>query len=242
MYLKTFKRYEKKYIISYESYLKLSEQIKKYMNPDPYCENGKKYTVYNIYYDDADMNVIRHSISKPFFKEKLRIRGYKPFDNENDTVFAELKRKVGGVVFKRRCVMPLKAAKRLVKNRQKPECSGYIDSQVADEILFYLKKHPAKFETEIIYDRFAFFGKDNGDFRLTFDFNIRAVENGRTIFLGECDSYIMEIKICNEIPLWLSRAISELDIKRIRFSKYGEFYKYKRMHMNRADGEMHSGQ
>ena len=64
------------------------------MDPDEHCKSGKNYNIYNIYYDTDNSDVIRHSISKPYYKEKLRLRSYYIPNNSNDKVFLELKRKL----------------------------------------------------------------------------------------------------------------------------------------------------
>ena len=70
---------------------------------EPYMEPDKfgRSTVRNIYFDTDDFVLARHSIAKPDFKEKLRVRSYSKADAES-TVFVELKRKFDGVVYKRR--------------------------------------------------------------------------------------------------------------------------------------------
>ena len=78
MAITIFKRYEKKYLLDKEKYELLTERLLEYMNYDEHCLNGKDYTIYNIYYDTKDNKIIEHSLSKPYYKEKLRLRSYKP--------------------------------------------------------------------------------------------------------------------------------------------------------------------
>lgn len=105
MAIKSFKRYEKKYLITQEQYNLLIPKILNYMEFDEHCKNDKYYNIYSIYYDDDNNNVIRHSISKPYYKEKLRLRSYKIISNPEDIVFLELKKKINGIVNKRRIVL-----------------------------------------------------------------------------------------------------------------------------------------
>ena len=74
MAIKSFQRYEKKFIISDYQYRLLIPRLLEFMEPDRYCKDGETYSIYNIYYDTDNDDVIRHSISKPFYKEKLRLR------------------------------------------------------------------------------------------------------------------------------------------------------------------------
>ncbi len=107
MAIKSFKRYEKKYLLNQTQYDELIKRLSEYMNTDEYCKDGKNYSIYNIYYDTDDNQVIRHSISKPYYKEKLRLRSYKVPKSLDDKVFIELKKKINGVVNKRRVVLTL---------------------------------------------------------------------------------------------------------------------------------------
>ena len=77
MAIKSFKRYEKKFLINREQYDNLIPILLKYMDYDEYCKDGRNYSIYNLYYDTENDDVIRHSIYKPYYKEKLRLRSYR---------------------------------------------------------------------------------------------------------------------------------------------------------------------
>ena len=83
----TFKRYEKKYLLSPEQYEAVKEQVDKYFNPDKYGET----TICNLYYDTSDYLLIQRSIDKPVFKEKVRLRTY-GVPSDTTTSFLEVKR------------------------------------------------------------------------------------------------------------------------------------------------------
>ena len=93
MAIKSFKRYEKKFILTQKQYDALIPRLLEYMNPDEHCKSGKNYSIYNIYYDTDNNDVIRHSIAKPYYKEKLRLRSYTVPNSLDDNVFLELKKK-----------------------------------------------------------------------------------------------------------------------------------------------------
>lgn len=100
-----FKRHELKYLITAEQREYIEKAICEYMMPDEYGES----TICNIYYDTDNYRLIRRSIEKPMYKEKLRLRSYgKSADDK--TVFLELKKKYDGVVYKRRISLPCKDA------------------------------------------------------------------------------------------------------------------------------------
>lgn len=231
MAIRTFKRYEKKYLLSDDILDTFLREVRIYMNPDPYCIAGEKYTIHNIYYDDDSSSIIRRSLSKPYYKEKLRLRGYSPFENPGDTVYLELKKKIGGIVSKRRATMTLADALALTERQELQENLKYIDRQVAGEILFFLKQNPVKPSAYISYDRQAFFGREDNDFRLTVDSNIKgrsenlfSDDDTHNISLLDDGFYIMEVKILGSMPMWLARILSELEIRKVSFSKYGTFY------------------
>ena len=76
MAIETFQRQEIKFLLNEVQYQALTEQLEQYMNPDPYCVGGKDYGIYNIYYDTPDDYLIRTSLAKPYYKEKIRLRSY----------------------------------------------------------------------------------------------------------------------------------------------------------------------
>lgn len=108
----TFARVEKKYVISREQYEWIRQFLAEYTVEDEYGQS----TIRNVYYDTPGEEMIRHSIQKPEFKEKVRVRGYGKI-GRNDDVFVELKRKYRGIVYKRRVSMPLSEAERFLARR-----------------------------------------------------------------------------------------------------------------------------
>ena len=88
-----FKRVEEKYFLSRRQYAYLLPRLAGLFAADEYG----KTAICNIYYDTEDWHLIRTSIAKPVYKEKLRVRSY-GVPKENGTVFAELKKKYDGVV------------------------------------------------------------------------------------------------------------------------------------------------
>ncbi len=93
----TAARYEKKYLLTKEQYIALKERLEDVTKKD---EHGDT-TICNIYYDTPDFKMIRKSLEKPVYKEKFRIRSY-GVANDDSKIFAEIKKKYDGVVYKRR--------------------------------------------------------------------------------------------------------------------------------------------
>ena len=231
MAISTFARKEIKFLLNMQQYESLKDEIHKYMNPDKYCVGGKEYGIYNIYLDTPDDFLIRESISKPYYKEKIRLRSYFSPAVSDDLVFLEIKKKIGGVVSKRRVAMTLAESEAYLIERIKPDTSKYITQQVFRELDAFLDLYPVSPKQYISYQREAFFGKDNNDFRLTFDRKITERRSNLSLncesygnFLIEADQRLMEVKVSDSIPEWLINKLSELQIYKISFSKYGTAY------------------
>ena len=110
MAISTFKRQEIKFILDEDQYHALSSVLSEYMNFDEYCVGGKEYGIYNVYYDTPDNYLIRESLEKPYYKEKIRLRSYASPAKDDDMVFLEIKKKIGGIVTKRRISLTLAQA------------------------------------------------------------------------------------------------------------------------------------
>ena len=231
MAIKSFKRYEKKYLLNQSQYDELIKRISEYMDADEHCKNGNNYSIYNIYYDTFDNQVIRHSINKPYYKEKLRLRSYKTPVSKEDKVFLEIKKKINGVVNKRRVVLTLGEVQDFLNKGIRTEKDDYMSNQVLNEIEYYLDNNKITPKVYISYSRKAFFCKSDKNFRLTFDSKITTRRDYLFLESGsfgedllETGQYLMEVKILGAIPLWLVSILSELEIYSTKFSKYGNEY------------------
>jgi len=232
MTISTFKRYEKKFLLNETQYQAIFPILLQHMCLDKFCKDEQEYTICNVYYDTDHSSIIRHSLSKPYYKEKLRLRSYSLINSPNCKVFLELKKKIGGIVTKRRAVLTLSEAYDFLEHGTRPQKCDYLDAQVLNEIAYFLKNNPVKPTAYISYDRKALFGRDDSDFRITFDHNIITrrddvnIEKGRFgEYLLPPDQYLMEVKVANAFPVWLANLLSENQIYVTSFSKYGNEYK-----------------
>lgn len=231
MAIEVFNRYEHKYLLDKETFDKVIGYMDKYMIPDKHNKNHTFYTISNIYYDTDDDYLIRKSLSKPVYKEKLRLRSYGVPDNDGK-VFLEIKKKFDGIVNKRRTKLTLKEAYNFIKTGQKPVYAEYMNTQVLNEIAFLLNRYNLKPKLYLAYDRIAYFEKGNSDLRISFDTNIRSRRYDVGLEYGEYGEkllddgmYVMEIKTSFAKPIWLCDMLTELKIKRKSFSKYGTEFK-----------------
>ena len=216
-------RYEMKYLLTPEQTAFIKERLKGRMVADKYGLTS----IASLYYDTPDYRLIRASIEKPPFKEKIRLRSYGIATNTSP-VFLELKRKTDRIVYKRRVSTVIPNVEAFFRG------DGEIcaDGQIAREITYFRDYYrdlaPACL---IIYDRIAYYEPD-GDLRLTIDhdprYRIKDLDlttsmQGTSLLDEGCT--ILEIKVQQAMPLWLSAILAEGKIYKTSFSKYGEAYK-----------------
>lgn len=219
----TFKRYEKKYLLSASQYSALRQQLDDHIVPDEYFSS----TVCSIYYDGDDYHLIRHSIEAPVYKEKLRLRSYNVPD-EDGTVFLELKKKFKGIVYKRRVKLTAREAMDYLAGR----CPAPRDDQVMREIDWFLKTNDVSAKAFIACEREAYVSKDDPELRVTFDRDIRWRDTELDITAGSHGEsllapgqVLMELKVPGAAPMWLAHMLSDLEIFPTGFSKYGTCYR-----------------
>lgn len=104
MAIEVFNRYENKYMLSQSVFEKVQARLSEYMELDAYNKQHETYTISNLYYDTPDNYLIRTSLQKPNYKEKLRVRAYGVPDT-GDKVYVEIKKKFAGLVNKRRSAL-----------------------------------------------------------------------------------------------------------------------------------------
>ncbi len=221
-YKNVFKRYEKKYMLTEIQCRTVLGALKDRITADRYgvC------AICNIYYDTENFDLIRKSIDKPVYKEKLRLRSYGVPDKYSD-VFVEIKKKYDDVVYKRRESMTLSEAESYLNHGIHPTKQ----SQILNETDYFMKLHDVMPKVFIAYDRIAYYGNEDKDFRVTFDRNIRYRTQDLSLDYGDFGypvisrkKVLMEVKFTGAMPLWFAKILSENKIYPTSFSKYGECY------------------
>ena len=227
MSVEVFKRYEKKYIITKSLYHSIKNDLLIHTTQDVHNSCNKPYVISNIYYDTENNYLISNSLSKPAYKEKLRLRAYGTPKAEQ-LVYLEIKKKYQGVVSKRRTLLMLNEAYDFINAKYINTTNSYVNKQVVNEIAFLLEKHPLKPKLFLAYDRYAYVGKDNSDLRITFDEKIRTRRYNLNLESGDygellldTNLMIMEVKVSDSIPVWLTNILSTHKIFSTSFSKYG---------------------
>jgi len=222
-YQNTFKRYELKYLLTAEQKAIVLKAMEPHMKLDDYGRS----IICNVYLDTPDSLLIRRSLEKPVYKEKLRIRSYGTATKDS-SVFVEIKKKYKSVVYKRRVSVPERAAMDYF-------CKGIPlpkENQITRELDYacelYRELRPSVF---LSYEREAYYGLEDRELRITFDENILWRDEDVSLcskpygmpILEEGYS-LMEIKIASAMPLWLAETLSEHQIFKTSFSKYGNAY------------------
>ena len=218
-----FKRTEVKFLLTEKQRKAVEAAMAEYMKEDEFGES----VIRNVYFDTDTGLLCRRSLEKPLYKEKLRIRSYCRLP-EKGKAFLELKKKYKGVVYKRRITVDENEFYDYLEGRGAFPAEG----QIAREIEYFCRMYKTiRPRMYLCYDRCAFYGNDDPDFRVTFDKNIRwrtdrlslSEEADGEDLLGDGMS-LMEIKAADAMPLWMVKVLTEQKIRKISFSKYGTAY------------------
>ncbi len=216
-----FVRYEKKYLLDSNQKTAFLEKTEDHLKKD---EKFHESDIHSIYYDTPDFRLIRRSIEKPEYKEKLRVRSYSEVKDDDEKVFVELKKKYDGVVYKRRT----KARYKDIMN-DIYDCE-FKDEQVGKELKYALSYYEdLKPAISVSCKRTSYSGSEDSSIRITFDEDIRY--RMKDIDLKDStedkkltDKTVMEIKVKDAMPLWLTKALDEIKAYPRGFSKVGTAY------------------
>lgn len=223
-YQTIFERYEMKYLLTPAQKEAILRGMQPYMQLDQYGRS----TIRNLYFDTDTFRLVRRSLEKPAYKEKLRVRSYQPAQGQTP-VFVELKKKYRSIVYKRRLVLPWEP---VFQSFQTGEPLP-VHSQIAREIEYFRQYYaPLSPKVYLSYEREAHYALDGSDFRVTLDEAIRyrtqqltlEGENQGQLLLPPGHT-LMELKTSGGIPLWMCRLMTQQGVYRTSFSKYGTAYR-----------------
>lgn len=221
--MNVFRRRELKFLLDPVQREGIEALLRQRMAPDKYGHS----TICNLYFDTPDYRLIRRSLEKPIYKEKLRLRSYGPVAPEVD-VFLEMKKKYKGIVYKRR----LRVTQEQALDFMSFEAPLPKDCQIGRELTyfrdFYRTLAPRVY---LCYDREAWYDPDDKGFRMTLDRNIRYRTENLTLvspaegeLILEPELSLLEVKASGGVPLWLTEHLSREGIYKRSFSKYGRVY------------------
>ncbi|MDO5042471.1 MAG: polyphosphate polymerase domain-containing protein [Slackia sp.] len=244
-----FERKEVKYRLSAVQHKAILSAFRGRLAPDVYGSSLVK----SVYFDTDKRDMIAHSLEKPLYKEKLRVRSYGT-PSESDLVFVEVKKKYDGVVYKRRIAMSYAAARAYLGGTSyEAACAAYpldnpgvsnafspVNIQVAREIDAIMHRWGplrASMLTTCVRTAYGPIDEsgagvaDEEGLRVTFDASLgycdlHAPRAGvKTFPLIGPEETIMEVKSRGPYPLWLADALDACGAYPSSFSKYGEAYR-----------------
>jgi SPX domain protein involved in polyphosphate accumulation len=227
--IRRFNRFELKYLITLKQAEELKPTLQAYLVPDENGSSNGRYTLSSLYYDSPSFRCFRENLDGIRFRRKLRVRHYETDEilTEETPVFLEIKQRVDRVTQKRRAILPYSEALRLCNDRQMPDYAPD-DKATIEEIYVFLWKYNLRPASIVRYNRQAFIGTDyNPGLRVTFDTSLSF--RGHQLHLHEepsglpilaANSVIMEVKVNERIPIWLTELIAAHNLRLVGFSKY----------------------
>lgn len=216
-----FQRYEFKYLLTRGQQARLLSAAGDRLRPDEYSHSS----IRNLYLDTPDFRLIRRSLEKPVYKEKLRLRSYGRADDEH-SVFMELKKKYRSIVYKRRLTLPYGQALWCLSGDQL-----WPDTQIGGEIDYAMHFYPdLEPRVHLSYERDSW-KETEGSLRITFDDSIQFRTESLRLDsdpwgtpLLKPDQVLMELKAPGAIPLWMVDLLTDMGLYKTSFSKYGAAY------------------
>lgn len=227
--IKNFNRFELKYILTLEEAAKLTKELSKYVEPDPFSNENGKYLLTSLYYDSPDYRYYWEKVDGIKYRRKLRIRWYETEERLTDdsTVFVEIKQRVDRVTQKRRVPMTYREALRFCNEGIMPKHDAE-DRKALEEMYSLIKLHRLRPTAITSYERQAFVGTDyDMGLRITFDRHVTYRLRDLDMNAGTYDGFIvppnyviMEIKTNDRVPYWITELVAANNMRLIRVSKY----------------------
>jgi len=227
--VRKFNRFELKYLITLQQAECFKSALKAYLVPDEYGNANGHYVLTSLYYDSPDLRCYWEKEYGLRFRRKLRIRRYETDEplTEASPVCVEIKQRVDRVTQKRRVVLPYGDALHLCNDRHLPECASE-DQATLDEIYVFLWQYNLRPVSIVRYDRQAFIGTEYDlGLRVTFDtelsfqsHRLHLHEESSALPMLPADRVVMEIKVNERMPTWLTELVAVHNLQMVRVSKY----------------------
>ncbi|MFJ4621156.1 polyphosphate polymerase domain-containing protein [Streptomyces sp. NPDC088812] len=227
--LHAFNRYELKYLVPVDQAARIRDELGERMDQDLHSPVGG-YGVWSLYYDTPQLRFYWEKIEGLKFRRKLRIRHYGDLDGVTDDspVCVEIKQRVNRVTQKRRITLPYAVARQLCDGREEIAHSAKEKAFVHEvlELVVRLNLQPTAITG---YQREALVGRDQDTgLRVTFDRRIRGrdrdfhfgTERPENRFLIPPHMSVMEIKVNERAPYWITDLAARRNLNLIRVSKY----------------------
>jgi hypothetical protein len=226
--IRTFNRYELKYLVDQRMLARVRPELSARLDHDAHGDLGS-YPLWSRYYDTYDLRCYWEKIDGIKFRRKLRIRHYgPPHTLSADTpVWVEIKQRLNRVTQKRRARLPYRQAIALCAGREIDGCEPGDESMV-EEVERLVSEFDLRPSTVIGYLRDALVGREeDAGQRVTFDDRIRARDRdldlsveGESRFIVHPDLCVLEVKVNERVPYWLTELIARNNLQLVRMSKY----------------------
>ncbi|MBN1450036.1 MAG: polyphosphate polymerase domain-containing protein [Anaerolineales bacterium] len=224
-----FNRFELKYLITLQQAAQFKSALRPYLVPDEYGNNNGRYALTSLYYDSPDLRCYWEKEYGLRFRRKLRIRRYETDEplTEETPVFLEIKQRIDRVTQKRRAILTYGDALRLCNDRQIPDYLSE-DQTFINEVYVFLWQYNLRPMSIVRYDRQAFIGTEYDiGLRVTFDASLsfqshrlHLHEEPSSLPMLSPNQVVMEIKVNERMPNWLTELIADHNLKMVRISKY----------------------
>jgi hypothetical protein len=225
-----FQRFEFKYLLTYQEFLEIKARIQRYVSLDGYAKQSddKFYEVISLYYDSPKFYYYHQKMDGAGARKKIRLRVYKVRGEYVGNIFFEIKRKYDSVILKDRFLIDNQTYRSLIQDNSFSSTNLMNDKNRQAIIEEYdVERSLRSLGPQILvsYKREPYIGTYNKNFRVTFDYDIKACES-RDLFASGCDAavlpedVIMEIKFNGTLPFYIKEIIDSYNLERVAYSKY----------------------
>ncbi len=228
--IRRFNRYELKYVIDARRYRRVVEDLRQFMVPDAYGDQEGFYRIVSLYYDSPGLSAYHSKLDGLLYRRKLRLRIYPPGGDVTraDKGLIEIKQRINRTVQKRRLVLPLAEAEALCAGDPPARELDELDAAVASEVQFMVRAQRLRPAAIVSYRRQAFMAEryDSG-MRVTFDMqlqgrttSLKVNEDAKNHYVARPDRFVMEVKVNERVPHWITALLARHECVLQRVSKY----------------------
>jgi len=222
----SFNRYELKYIVDPQQVADLWAEMGGRLEADGHNGAHGGYKISSVYYDSEDLQCYWEKVDGEKNRRKVRLRTYLNEEGlPQGMSFLEIKQRINRTVQKRRTDLGMKDAQRFLQTGSPPE--GIRHPRVIEEIAYLRHAFQLRPTLVVSYKRKAFYGVFDDGLRVTLDYHVKCRADALDAACGEWGHYmlppdrvVMEVKVNDKVPLWLSLLLGRFSIVATRISKY----------------------
>ncbi|MEZ5980131.1 MAG: polyphosphate polymerase domain-containing protein [Planctomycetota bacterium] len=219
-------RYECKYVVEEALLEPLRSTLRTFLAPDAYSAQRPdgRYRISSLYLDSPRLALYRDTVDGKKNRFKLRLRCY---DDGATPVFCEVKKRMDGIVYKRRSAVPRDAVRAFLDG-DLFAAERAADDDDAREFSLLARTIVARPTVRVRYWREAYESTGADPVRVTFDTDLDyacspagelSVEDGEWGPTSLAKP-ILEIKFTNTFPVWLADVARRFGLVRTSVAKY----------------------